>query len=87
MFMDRDQIFSEVAGIVREILDLPDLAVNMATAAENLQAWDSFNHINIVVAIEAHFGVRFHTAEIEEVKNVGELVDMVHHKLRARKSG
>ena len=85
--MDRDQIFSEVAGIVREILDLPDLAVNMATAAENVQAWDSFNHINIVVSVEAHFGVKLHTAEIEEVKNVGELVDMVHHKLRARKSG
>jgi acyl carrier protein len=87
MLVDKERIVSEVAEIIRDELDLPDLAVNTTTTAENLESWDSFNHINIVVAIEAHFGVKFHTAEIEEVKNVGELVDLVHRKMRARKSG
>ena len=79
--MDRGRIFQKIAGIIRDVLDLPDLAVDRATTAANVPGWDSFNHINIVVAIEAHFSVKFHTAEIETVQNVGELVDLVHKKL------
>jgi acyl carrier protein len=80
-------IFAVVAGIIRDVLDLPDLALSAATSAENVEAWDSFNHINIVVAVEAHFGVKFHTTEIEEIRNVGDLVDLIDRKLNARKSG
>ena len=83
--MDRERIFREATGIIRDVLDLPDLALDRATMAENVQGWDSFNHINIVVAIEAHFSVKFHAAEIETVQNVGELVDLVHDKLHAKK--
>jgi acyl carrier protein len=83
--MDDNQILSEVADIIRDVLDLPDLVVTRDTTAETVEGWDSFNHINIVVAIEAHFRLKIHTAEIEEVKNVGELVDLVHGKLAAKK--
>jgi acyl carrier protein len=51
-----------------------------------VEGWDSFNHINIVVAVEAHFGIKIHTAEIEELRNVGELVELVEKKLKAKKS-
>ena len=47
----------------------------MKTTAEDIAEWDSFNHINIIVAVEAHFGIKFQTAETEELKNVGHLVD------------
>ena len=87
MLLDKERIFPEVAEIIRDVLDLPDLAVSRATMAENVQDWDSFNHINIVVAIEAHFSVKFHTAEIESVQNVGELVDLVNNKLHAQSRG
>jgi acyl carrier protein len=86
MLVDKDQILIEVAEIIRDVLDLPDLVIDTSTTAENVEGWDSFNHINIVVAIEAHFRLKIHTAEIEELKNVGELVDLVHEKLGARKS-
>jgi acyl carrier protein len=85
--MDKAQVLAEVSEIIRDVLDLPNLAVTMSTSAENVEGWDSFNHINIVVAVEAHFRVKIHTAEIEELKNVGELVDLLHQKLDARKSG
>jgi acyl carrier protein len=84
--MDKAQVLAEVSEIIRDVLDLPDLVVTTATSAENVEGWDSFNHINIVVAVEAHFRVKIHTAEIEELKNVGELVDLVGQKLDARKS-
>ena len=50
-----------------------------------MEGWDSFNHINIVVAIESKFGIKFHTAEVEELRNVGDLVELVEKKLANRK--
>jgi acyl carrier protein len=84
--VDKGQILADLVEIIRDVVDTPDLAVNLQTTAENVAGWDSFNHINIVVAIETHFGVKFQLAEIEEVRNVGELVDLVHHKSRTPKS-
>jgi acyl carrier protein len=42
--------------------------------------WDSFNHINIVVATEAVFKIKFKSAEIEELKNVGEFVQLIQRR-------
>jgi acyl carrier protein len=87
MLVNKEQILAELVEIIRDVIDLPDLAVTMATTADKVEGWDSFIHINIVVAVETHFGIKFNTAEIEELRNVGELMDLVHKKLHARKSG
>jgi acyl carrier protein len=81
---ENQEILETVAGVIRDVLEMPELAVSRKTIAQDVKGWDSFNHINIVLAVEAHFGVRFHTTEIEEIKSVGELVDLVRDKLRAR---
>jgi acyl carrier protein len=78
--VDKQKTLSEIAQIIREVVDQPDLQISMQTTAENVEEWDSFNHINIVVAVEARFGVKFHTAEIEELKNVSDLVELVWKK-------
>jgi acyl carrier protein len=83
--VDKAEILSKVRDTIADVLDLPDLTVTMQTTAENVEGWDSFNHINIVVAIEREFGIKVHTAEIEELRNVGELVDLIDKKLAARK--
>jgi acyl carrier protein len=85
--MSNATIIADVQAIISDVLDLPDLKIDASTTAEDVQGWDSFNHINIVVAIEAHFGIKIHTAEIEELRNVGELVDVVEKKLQAKKPG
>jgi len=85
--MNNERILGDVAEVIRDVVDLPDLTVNSQTAAENVEEWDSFNHINIVVAIEARFGIQFLTAEIEQLKNVGDLVALIEEKLSARKTG
>jgi acyl carrier protein len=85
--MNTEQIYPEIREIIADVLDQPDIQINADTAADDVEGWDSFNHINIVVAVEAHFGVKFHTAEIEEVRNVGELVELIAKKLKAKKPG
>ena len=85
--MDNATILAEVREIITDVLGQPDLKIDPGTTAEDVEGWDSFSHINIVVAIEAHFGIKIHTAEIEELRNVGELVDIVEKKLQAKKPG
>jgi acyl carrier protein len=74
-----------VATVIRDVLDAPDAAIDVNTTAADIDGWDSFNHINIVLAVEARFRIKIHTAEVEELKNVGEFVELVDRKLRARK--
>jgi acyl carrier protein len=84
--VNQSQILDDVADIVRDVLDpLNDknLKIDLETTADQTDGWDSFNHINIVVAIEQHFGVKFKTAEIETLRNVGELVALIARKLGA----
>jgi acyl carrier protein len=80
------EILAQVRDIIADVLDQPDLQVTRDTTANDVEGWDSFNHINIVVAVESHFGIKVHTAEIEEVRNVGELIDLVEKKLKSKKA-
>jgi acyl carrier protein len=57
----------------------------MRTTAEDIEGWDSFNHVNIVVAIESRFGIKFNAAEVEELRAVGEFVNLIEKKLAQRK--
>jgi len=52
----------------------------MRTTADEIEGWDSFNHVNIVVAIENEFGINFNTAEMEELHEVGEIVKLIEAK-------
>ena len=84
--MDQSAILQQVADIIRDVLDINDdkkLKIDTETTADQTEGWDSFNHINIVVAIEQHFGVKFKTAEIESLRNVGELVALIARKKAA----
>lgn len=83
--MNKDEVLSQVSDIIRDVLDQPEINITLATTADDIEEWDSFNHINIMVAVEAHFRIKINTAEVEELKNVGELVDLVLHKQSLRK--
>lgn len=79
--MDDGRILTQVRDIIADVLDQPDLQIDSATTATEVEGWDSFNHINIVVAVERHFAIKVNTAEIEELRSVGELVALVGRKL------
>jgi len=84
--MTDDPVLSKISTIIRDVLDEPSLDITLQTTAADVEKWDSFNHINITVAIEMAFGIKFKTAEVEELRNVGELVALTEKKLAAKKS-
>ena len=57
------------------IIVIPEL-----TAAD-VPEWDSFNHINLIVAIEQRFKIKFHTAELEQLHTAGHLANLIRSKL------
>ncbi|HEY1928462.1 MAG TPA: acyl carrier protein [Caulobacteraceae bacterium] len=75
--MSSDQILPQIRAIMEDVFDLDDLSVTSATTAEDIEEWDSLSHIRLVVAIERKFKIKFKTAEIEGLKNVGDLVDLI----------
>jgi acyl carrier protein len=82
--MTKEEILAELTQIFRGIFDDDDLQITPATSADDISEWDSLKHINIVVAAEMEFKVKFQTSEIESLKNVGELVDLIAAKVAHR---
>jgi len=82
--MTDPELYTELNDVFRQVLDDPTIALTPETTADDVDDWDSMNHIFIVVELEKRFGVKFQAAEMEELKNVGELAALVREKI-ARK--
>ena len=80
--MNKEEILSHVNEIFIDILDNEDIVLSDATTAADVEDWDSLTHIQLVVAIEKHFKVRFTSAEIQEWKNVGDMCVAIEKRLK-----
>ena len=78
--MEKEQILSEVQEIFRNILDQENLVLSVQTTAADVEDWDSLSHIQLVVAIEKHFKIRFTSKEIQSWKNVDEMISSIQSK-------
>jgi acyl carrier protein len=81
--MTDPQLYAGLNEIFRQVLDNDAIDLTPAMTAEDVDGWDSMNHIFIVVEIEKRFGIKFQAAEMEELKNVGELAALVRAKVGA----
>lgn len=79
--MERNTVLAEVQDIFRDVLDDEEIVLTDATSADDIEEWDSLSHIQLIVAIEKHFKIKFTSKEILSWKNVGELVDSTMSKL------
>lgn len=79
--MTRDEILQTITGVFREVLDNDGIRLQDSTTAADVPEWDSLTHIQLVVAVERQFHIRFASREIRGWNNVGELVDTVAAKL------
>ena len=79
--MTRSEIFDVVQEVFRDIFDDEGLTINADTNSQEIDEWDSLNHINLVCAIEQELNVSFALGELEDLKNVGEMIDLLMTKL------
>lgn len=78
------EILEALNRIFQDVVDNKDVVLVRETTAQDVDDWDSLNHIQFIVAIEKHFKVRFTTAEIRSWKNVGEMCDAIAHLVDGR---
>ncbi len=76
-------IYARLTPIFRDVFDDDELEIGPSTTAADVDGWDSFSHIRLVVAVEKAFGVKFTASEIAALKNVGEFADLIAAKLQA----
>jgi acyl carrier protein len=75
--MSSDEILETVTQLFREVLDVPDLVLRRETTAKDVEEWDSLTHVQLMVAVEKRFKVRFSAKQIQGFKNVGDMCDAV----------
>ena len=78
--MEKSEVLKTINGIFIDILDNEDIVLTNDTTANDVEEWDSLNHIQLVVAIEKKFKIRFSAQEIQSWKNVREMVDSIVKK-------
>jgi len=75
-----DEILAQLQPIFQEALDAPDLTITLKSNATNTANWDSLAHIDIIEMVERQFKVRFALGELQELKEVGDLVALIIKK-------
>lgn len=79
--MDDNQFWEELTSVFRNVFNIADLAISAETTAADVAAWDSLSHIQLILAIESHFGIRFTSGEVASFDNVGDLMKAIRrHK-------
>jgi acyl carrier protein len=78
--MDKKDILKEINQIFIEVLDDEEIIITEETKADDVDDWDSLNHIHLVVAIEKHFKIRFNSDEIQQWNDVGDMIKNMKEK-------
>jgi acyl carrier protein len=68
--------------IFRQVFDDPGIVIKRETTADDIDEWDSLSHINLVIAVESKFNIKFALGELQTLKNVGDMVDLIEKKIR-----
>ena len=79
--IDRMEIMNKMQEIFRDVFDDESLVITEATNAEDIDEWDSLTHITILQSVQDEFGVEFSITEIDNMKNVGDMINAIKQKI------
>lgn len=75
--MTREEVYERLNKVFREVFDDDSITVHDETTSDDIEDWDSFEHINLVVAVEDEFSFKIPMGKVVTMKNVGEMVDII----------
>lgn len=67
--------------VLRVVFQDDSIEIINSTTADDIEGWDSFSHVNLILAVEMEFGIEFTTAEVRKMENVGELLQLIEKKV------
>ena len=68
--------------IFRQVFDDETIVVSRETTANDIEEWDSLTHINLTIAVEMKFKIKFALGELQSLKNVGDMLDLISKKIQ-----
>lgn len=77
-------VIEQLLPIFQEVFDDDTIEITLESTADDIDAWDSLTHINLVTAVESHFKVKFALGELQSLQNVGDLVNLVTKKTQGK---
>lgn len=79
--MNTDELYAKLTEIFQDIFDSDEIVLTPALSADDVEDWDSLGHIRLILAIEKAFKIKFVASEVAELKNVGDLAELIQEKL------
>ncbi len=81
--MSREEIREKLNQVFIDLFDDESIVLSDETTANDIEDWDSLEHINLIIAIEQEFNIKFNMNEVTTMKNVGEMIDIIASRLGA----
>jgi acyl carrier protein len=82
--MEASDIYARLEKVFRDVFDDETIAIRPELTADQVEDWDSLNNIRLILSIEKSFGIKFSAAQTANLKNVGELAELVRTKTSAK---
>ena len=80
--MSEKDIILALNEIFRDVFDDEDIEVSREMTADDVEDWDSLEHITLIGAVERKFKIRFTMKEVSSMKNVGEMIDIISERAK-----
>lgn len=74
---DRNETVNRLNAVFRDTFDDDDIQISNDTTARDIDGWNSVAHILLVLAVEREFRIKLTAAEVGELKNVGQMIDLI----------
>lgn len=75
--MTREEVYERLTKVFCEVFDDDTIELSDETTADDIEGWDSFEHINLIVAVQDEFSFKIPMGKVVTMKNVGEMVDII----------
>lgn len=75
--MTKEDIYVKLNNVFRDVFDDETIMITSKTTSSDIEDWDSLEHINLIVAVEQEFKIKFNMKEVTTMNNVGEMVDII----------
>jgi len=78
--MKNEEITGKLKSVFQKVLEENDITITREMTAQDIEKWDSLRHIQLISEVERTFEIKFKLREVLSMKNVGDLIDLIHVK-------
>jgi acyl carrier protein len=78
--MEKEEITVKLKPVFQKVLEQEEITITREMTARDIEGWDSMRHVQLISTVESAFGIKFKLREVLGMKNVGDLIDLIHIK-------